>query len=55
MSTNKLTYDGDIYLWNGSLTDLKCCRTHFKGAREWCSPGEDVKLFCDDESKFSIK
>ncbi|CAB4005718.1 Hypothetical predicted protein [Paramuricea clavata] len=56
MTTNKLTCDGDIYLWNGSLTELKCFVEQILKLQGKCSsPGGDVKLFCDNESKFSIK
>ena len=54
--TNMLIYDGETYLWNGSLSDLKCFVNNTLNPKgKWTSPGGDVMLFSAADSGFLIK
>ena len=51
-----LIYDGETYLWNGTLSDLKCFVNDILNLKgKWTSPGGDVKLFSTADSGFLIK
>jgi hypothetical protein len=54
--TNKLSFDGEVYRFNGLLSELKQFvdkSLELKG--NWTSPGGDIKLFNTANSEFNIK
>ena len=54
--TNKLSFDGEVYRFNGLLSELKQFvdkSLELKG--NWTSPGGDIKLFNTANPEFNIK
>jgi hypothetical protein len=53
---SKLTFDGEVYRWIGSLNELKIFVDVTLAAKgNWSSPGGSVKLFSDINSDLKIK
>jgi hypothetical protein len=53
--TNKLSFDGEVYRFNGLISELKQFvdkSLELKG--NWTSPGGDIKLFNTTNSEFAL-
>ena len=54
--TNKLSFDGEVYRFNGLISELKqFVDKSLELKWNWTSPGGDIKLFNTANSEFNIK